>query len=72
LLDEEGTRTETGKGVRKDRAKGKATLISVLGLERAREQATTLANQAIEHLSAFDSRADQLRALAQFVVTRKN
>ena len=72
LLDVEGTRTETGKGVQKDKAKGKATLISVLGVDRAREQATTLANQAIEHLSAFDERADKLRKLATFVVTRKN
>lgn len=72
LLDEEGTRTETGKGVQKDRKAGKATLISVLGVERAREQANTLAQQAIDHLSAFDGRADALRALAQFVVTRKN
>ncbi len=72
LLDEEGTRTETGKGVKKDATQGKATLISVLGLERAREQANTLAQQAINHLSVFDQRADQLRALATFVVTRKN
>jgi farnesyl diphosphate synthase len=72
LLDVEGTRTETGKGVKKDAAAGKATLISVLGVDRAREQATTLAAQAIDHLSAFDARADQLRTLANFVVTRKN
>ncbi len=72
LLDVEGTRTETGKGVRKDKAKGKATLIAVLGVDRAREQARTLADQAIEHLSAFDNRADMLRTLANFVVTRKN
>ncbi len=72
LLDVEGTRTETGKGVKKDAAAGKATLVSVLGLERAREQSQTLAEQAIEHLSAFDGRADKLRALAKFVVTRKN
>ena len=72
LLDVEGTRTETGKGVQKDQAKGKATLISVLGVERAREQAITLAEQAIDHLSAFDARADKLRELANFVVTRKN
>lgn len=72
LLDVEGTRTETGKGVKKDAAKGKATLVSILGVDRAREQATTLADQAIDHLSAFDNRADQLRELAKFVVTRKN
>lgn len=71
LLDEEGTRTQTGKGVKKDKAAGKATLISVLGIERAREQSQTLAKQAIEHLSAFDNRADSLRALASYVVTRK-
>lgn len=72
LLDVEGTRTETGKGVKKDRMKGKATLISVLGVERAREQANMLAAQAAAHLSPFDERATTLRALAQFVVTRRN
>lgn len=72
LLDVEGTRTATGKGVKKDAAKGKATLVSALGLERAREQANTLAKQAIEHLMPFDGRADSLRALASYVVTRKS
>ena len=72
LLDVEGTRTTTGKGVKKDKMAGKATLIGVLGIDRAREQANTLATQAVEHLSAFDQRADALRKLAQFVVTRKS
>ncbi len=72
LLDVEGTRTETGKGVKKDAAAGKATLIGVLGLERAREQAKTLAEQAVDHLGAFDSRADTLRALARHVISRKS
>lgn len=72
LLDVEGTRTETGKGVKKDAVAGKATLVSALGVDRAREQALTLSEQAIEHLSAFDHRAEQLRTLAKFVVTRKN
>lgn len=72
LLDVEGTRTETGKGVKKDAAAGKATLISVLGVERAREQAQTLAKQALDHISVFDARAAQLRTLANFVVTRRS
>lgn len=72
LLDEEGTRTETGKGVKKDKAKGKATLIGALGIERAREQAKTLAQQAIEHLAPFDTRGATLRALAEYVITRRN
>ena len=72
LLDVEGTRTTTGKGVKKDKIAGKATLIGVLGIDRAREQANTLATQAVEHLSAFDHRADALRTLAQYVVSRKS
>ena len=72
LLDVEGTRAETGKGVKKDSAAGKATLISVLGVERAREQSKTLAQQAIDHLGAFDGRADTLRALARYVISRKS
>lgn len=72
LLDVEGTRTETGKGVKKDQKAGKATMIAALGVERARDHATTLAKQAIDHLSAFDHRAEALRALANHVVTRRN
>jgi len=72
LLDVEGTRAETGKGVKKDIAAGKATLVSTLGVDRAREQAQTLASQALDHISVFDARAASLRALANFVVTRRS
>lgn len=72
LLDVEGTREETGKGVGKDKKKGKATLVSVMGIERAREHANVLAEQAIAHLSAFDERAASLRTLANYVVTRRS
>lgn len=72
LLDVEGTREATGKGVGKDQEKGKATLVSVMGIERARDHAKVLIEQAISHLSAFDERADSLRALAKYVVARKS
>lgn len=71
LLDVEGTREETGKEVGKDHAAGKATLVSILGVERAREQAKTLADQAIAHLNGFGSKADRLRSLAEYVVSRR-
>ena len=61
-----------GKEVKKDKTAGKATLVSVLGIDRAREQARILANQAIGHLEVFDKKADELRSLAEFVVSRKN
>jgi len=71
LLDVEGTRTETGKNVNKDKIAGKATLVSVMGVERAREHSQRLIEQAISHLSVFDKKADNLRALAEFVISRK-
>lgn len=72
LLDVEGTREETGKKVKKDVAAGKATLVSVLGVERAREQANILADQAKHYLRHFDKKSDRLRALADYVVTRRS
>jgi farnesyl diphosphate synthase len=71
LLDVEGTRTKMGKGVRKDKIKGKATMVAAMGVERAREHAKILIQQAIGHLSVFDKKADNMRALAQFVIERK-
>ncbi len=70
LLDAEGNRTEMGKEVNKDRISGKATLVSVLGVEKAREHAQILAEQAVRHLNVFDQKADRLRHLAEFVVSR--
>ena len=73
LLDAEGTREETGKDVRKDEARGKATLVQSMGIERAREQADILAQQAVSHLEVFEAKKTcHLRALAEFVVTRRN
>jgi farnesyl diphosphate synthase len=71
LLDEEGTAAETGKGVGKDAARGKATVVASLGAARARSHAEALASQAVRHLDLFDEKADLLRAAAQFVVTRR-
>jgi len=71
ILDETGTREELGKTPRKDAAAGKATLVSLLGLDRARAQARMLADQAVGHLDAFGPPADTLRDLVGFVVTRR-
>jgi farnesyl diphosphate synthase len=71
LLDATGTTEETGKTAGKDAAAGKATLVAVLGVERARAQANMLAAQAAGHLDSFGEPAQLLRELAAFVVARR-
>lgn len=71
LLDAEGSAALLGKPVGHDRAAGKATFVSILGLERAREQAELLARQAVQHLDFFDESADLLRAVPGFVIARR-
>ncbi|MFH5925210.1 polyprenyl synthetase family protein [Roseomonas sp. SXEYE002] len=72
LLDLTATPEEAGKATGKDAGAGKATLLGLLGPERARIQAERLVAQAKSHLDNFDERADLLRALADHVIRRKN
>ena len=72
LLDLEGTADEIGKTAGKDAAAGKATMVSVLGPDRARQHAVMLASQAADHLEAFGERASLLRALAAFAIDRRS
>jgi len=72
LLDAEGTEEETGKSVQRDAKAGKATFVTILGADRARNQAKLLSEQAIQHLGIFGGRAKQLEDVARFVVDRKN
>lgn len=71
LLDVEGSPAETGKPVGADAAAGKATFVSILGVERARAQAELLVDQAVAHLDLFEQRAELLRQVARFVVHRR-
>jgi len=71
LLDVEGDAAELGKATGKDATAGKATFVSILGVERARAQAGLLARQAAAHLEPFGPAADLLRQAANFVVSRR-
>lgn len=72
LLDAEGDAAETGKPTGADAAAGKATFVSILGLERARQQARMLGDQANGHLDIFGHKADPLRWMTEFVISRKS
>ncbi len=70
LLDAEGDESRTGKRVGKDTHRGKETFVSLLGPERARQQADLLVSQAVEYLQSYGAEADLLRAIARFAVER--
>lgn len=72
VLDATATGGELGKTAGKDEARGKATFVSLLGVEGADREARALAEQACAHLSGFGAAADPLRWLARFTVERRS
>ncbi len=72
VLDTVGTAEQIGKTAGKDQAAGKATVVSILGVERAEAQARMLCEQSKAHLDQFGPEADRLRALATWVVSRRS
>jgi farnesyl diphosphate synthase len=70
LIDHSGDSAAAGKPTGRDAHAGKATFVSLLGEDRARQQASFLVSQAIEHLSGHGEEADLLRAIARFAIER--
>jgi farnesyl diphosphate synthase len=72
ILDATGTEAATGKRVGKDAGAGKATFVSVLGLDGARAKAAALVAEACAALSPYGARATELIEAARFVVERRS
>ncbi len=70
VLDVTGNEAETGKRIGKDDAAGKATFVSLLGLEGAQDKARKLIRHAEGALEPYGEAAGNLRQLARFVIER--
>ncbi len=71
ILDATGDEAAAGKRLQKDAAAGKATFVSLLGLDAARTRARDLAERAADRLAPFGPRADALAEAARFAVSRR-
>lgn len=72
ILDVTGSSATVGKAVGKDAVAGKATFVSLLGLEAAQKQAATLVEEACDSLALYGAEAQVLRDAAEFVVKRRH
>ena len=70
VLDVEGDVKSVGKAVRKDEAAGKATFVSLLGLDGAKRRAQDLVTEACDALSYYGDDAETLKEAARFVIAR--
>lgn len=72
LLDVDGDAATLGKATGKDAAAHKATFVSLLGVEGARERLRDLVGKAELALSPFGNHGDVLTAAAHFIAERRN
>ncbi len=72
LLDLEGDQALAGKRLQKDTDAGKATFVSLLGLEGAKARARALVDEAEAALAPYGNQGQLLQQAAQFVIARQN
>lgn len=72
ILDIEASPEQMGKATAKDDVKGKATLVTALGLDAAKRERDRLSEEAIAALAGFGPEAAMLRAAAEFTAQRKS
>jgi len=72
ILDLTGKEEEIGKDVGSDLEKGKMTFPGFYGLEESRRRAVEVVDKAVAVLKGFDKKADPLRELAKYIITRVN
>ena len=71
LIDVEGDEAAAGKALNKDAEAGKATYVSLLGVDAARREASSLVDSAVAALAPFGDRAGALAEAARFALARQ-
>lgn len=72
LLNVTATTEQLGKAAGSDAGRGKATYPAFFGIEATREKAASAVAEAIFALTSFDEKADHLRAIAEYIITRSH
>jgi len=71
LLDVTGDVNEVGKAVGKDSKQGKATLVSIKGIDESLATAANFCHNAIALLNLYDNKADILCELVRHIIKRR-
>jgi geranylgeranyl diphosphate synthase type II len=72
ILNVSGDPVKLGKAIGTDTARGKSTFPGLMGMAKATSYAENLVQTALKALASFDSKADPLRAIAQYIIDRDN
>jgi len=72
ILDIEGDTATLGKTQGADMARDKPTYPALLGLDGAKQRAQELYQEALASLDSFDNKAEPLRWMAEYIISRNN
>jgi len=72
ILDVEGDEMQMGKTLGKDVLQDKLTFVSLYGLDKAKQIAAQLIDDAKKSLNVFGDKAKDLQDLADFILNRRN
>jgi geranylgeranyl diphosphate synthase type II len=70
ILNVEGSAKVMGKGVGTDMARKKVTYPSIFGIDESKKIMVLLLQEAIDGIAFFDSKADPLREIARYIISR--